>query len=257
MNNQRQILMVDDDREFCSVVKDYLTAQGFQTDVVYDGIAMKQYLSQQLADLIILDVMLPGEDGLSLARWLRVEHGQIPIIMFSAAGDEVDRVLGLELGADHYLTKPTSLRELLAHIRAVLRIATPPPATTPATDPHIYTFGHFVLNTASHSLVSNNDIEEEEITITAAEYELLLAFVTHPNQVLSRDRLMNLTRGYDHNPFDRSIDVRVRRLRTKIESDPGAPRYIRTIRGEGYLFSPQGGNKENQPPHEKISKDKN
>jgi len=253
MENQRvRILIVDDDQEFCDVVKDYLTNQGFHIDAVHDGIDMKRYLSEQRIDLIILDVMLPGEDGLSLARQLRAEESPIPIIMLSAAGDEVDRVLGLELGADHYLTKPTSLRELLAHVRAVLRAPRPSQVSAKTTSkPNSYTFGGgvYVLDTASHCLTK----ADHEIDLTSAEYELLLAFVKHPNQVLSRDRLMNLTRGYDHNPFDRSIDVRVRRLRTKIETDASTPRYIRTIRGEGYLFSPQGSEKESSKQDSNVS----
>lgn len=241
-----RILIVDDDVEFSQLLKDYLIHQGYHVDVAHDGQTMTTFLEQHSIDLLLLDIMLPGEDGLSIAKRLRSEQILFPIIMLSALGDEVDRVVGLEIGADDYLTKPVSLRETLARIRAILRrnaLAAPVTESTPApvkqsltNSQHLHQFGPFVLNTQSYSL-SKDDIK---IPLTSAEFNLLMIFVTHPNQVLSRDRLMNLIKGYDHNPFDRSIDVRVRRLRTKIESDPAEPAYIRTIRGEGYLFCPRG-----------------
>lgn len=240
-NEREQLLMVDDDQQFCRIVKDYLTKHDFDIEVVYDGDSMTRYLSEHHVDLIILDVMLPGEDGLSLARRLQAEKPQQAFIMLSAAGDEADRIVGLEMGSDDYLTKPISLRELLARIRAVLRRLrykgnSQSSSTIPLTQNHIYTFGPFILDSNRHVLTK----EEKEINLTTSEYNLLFVFVTHPERVLSRDRLMNLIKGYDHTPYDRSIDVTVRRLRTKIEPDPSTPAYIRTIRGEGYLFSPQG-----------------
>lgn len=239
MEKQRQqLLIVDDDQSFCQIIKDYLSSQGFDIVAVHDGIAMKQYLSDHTVDLIILDVMLPGENGFSLARRLRADNHQQPIIILSAAGDEVDRVVGLEIGADDYVTKPVSLRELLARVRTHLRRfqSVPMTSTQPAMNPASYTFGPFTLNTITHRLMK----AASEINITNAEYHLLLALVTHSNQVLNRDQIMNLISGHDHMPFDRSIDVKISRLRNKIETDPAAPIYIRTIRGEGYLFSPQG-----------------
>lgn len=239
MNKQRQqLLIVDDDQSFCQIIKDYLNSQGFDITAVHDGIAMKQYLSDHTVDLIILDVMLPGENGFSLARQLRADNHQQPIIILSAAADEVDRVVGLEIGADDYVTKPVSLRELLARVRTHLRRFQSVPTTSSIpvdVSPASYTFGPFTLNTTTHRLMKATS----EVNITNAEYHLLLALVTHPNQVLNRDQLMNLIRGHDHTPFDRSIDVKISRLRNKIETDPAAPVYIRTIRGEGYLFSPQ------------------
>jgi len=237
MDNQReQLLMVDDDQIFCGVVKDYLTNQGFNVAVVYNGVAMTQYLSEHIVDLLILDVMLPDEDGLSLARWLRAENYQQPIIMLSAAREEADRVVGLEIGADDYLTKPASLRELLARVRAALRRHTGQlrQFTPPIANPNVYTFRPFTLDTECHRLTK----DDVEVSLTDAEYNLLLAFVTHSNQILSRNRLLNLVKGYEHTPHDRSIDVVVSRLRTKIEADPGTPSYVRTIRNKGYLFSP-------------------
>jgi DNA-binding response OmpR family regulator len=239
MEKQRQqLLIVDDDQSFCQIIKDYFSSQGFDIVAVHDGIAMKQHLSDHTVDLIILDVMLPGENGFSLARQLRADNHQQLIIILSAAGDEVDRVVGLEIGADDYVTKPVSLRELLARVRTHLRRfqSVPMTSTPPAVNPASYTFGPFTLNTSTHRLMKATS----EINITNAEYHLLLALVTHPNQVLNRDQIMNLISGHDHIPFDRSIDVKVSRLRNKIETDPAAPVYIRTIRGEGYLFSPQG-----------------
>jgi two-component system phosphate regulon response regulator OmpR len=231
-----QLLIVDDDQSFCQIIKDYLSSQGFNIVAVHDGIMMKQYLSTHTVDLIILDVMLPGENGFSLARQLRATNHQQPIIMLSAAGEEVDRVVGLEIGADDYITKPVSLRELLARVRTHLRRFQAVSVSQPVVNPTSYTFGPFTLDTIAHRLTK----ADSEISITNAEYHLLLVFLTHPNQVLNRDRLMNLISGHDHMPFDRSIDVKISRLRTKIETDPAAPVYIRTIRGEGYLFVPQG-----------------
>lgn len=230
-----QLLIVDDDQSFCQIITDYLSSHGFNIVAVHDGITMKQYLATHTADVIILDVMLPGENGFSLARQLRADNYQQPIIILSAAGEEMDRVVGLEIGADDYVTKPVSLRELLARVRTQLRRFQTGPVNQSTVNTTSYTFGSFTLDTVAHRLTK----ADSEINITNAEYHLLLAFVTHPNQVLNRDQLMNLISGHDHIPFDRSIDVRVSRLRNKIETDPATPVYIRTIRGEGYLFSPQ------------------
>ncbi|RKZ46083.1 MAG: two-component system response regulator OmpR [Candidatus Parabeggiatoa sp. nov. 3] len=236
VNQREQLLMVDDDRKFCQVVKNYFKKQGFQIDVVYDGVAMNQYLSKRTVDLIILDVMLPGENGLSLAQRLRATDYQQAIIMLSAATEEVDRIVGLEMGADNYLPKPVSLRELLAHVRASLRRNPEPAQQAGKNQLKSYTFDSFTLDTACHRLTKN----EVELNITENEYSLLQVFVTHPHEILSREKLLNLMNGREYIPYDRIIDVNIKRLRDKIETEPKAPSYIRTIRGKGYLFSPQG-----------------
>lgn len=240
MDNQHdKLLIVDDDQEFSELVKDYLTHNGFDVAMVYDGNTMIQYLSEHIVDLFLIDVMLPGKDGLSLAQWLRMENYQQPIIMISSvAKEETDCVVGLEIGADDYLIKPVGFRELLARIKAVLRRHTRQFTTTGSSkfkkNQSIYTFGPFTFNTKRHCLTKKNI----DISLTPAEYNLLQTFVTHPNQVMNRDRLLNLIKGYDRLPQDRSIDVVVSRLRTKIEVNSSTPNYIRTIWGEGYLFSP-------------------
>jgi len=227
------ILVVDDDAGLRDLLRDYLGANGLTVREAGDGETMRQRLGEGQPDLIILDLMLPGEDGLSLARWLRGQ-GAIPIIMLSARGEEIDRVVGLEVGADDYLAKPFSPRELLARIRAVLRRRDGTAAA--ATSQDNYAFGPFQLNLAAHRLSRGG----AEVGVTTADFALLRVFVEHPNRVLSRDTLMDLLKGYERAPFDRSIDVRITRLRRKIEDDPAAPVYIRTVRGEGYLFSPKG-----------------
>jgi len=178
---------------------------------------------------------LPGEDGLSLTRWVRAQSA-VPILMLSARGEEMDRVVGLEVGADDYLAKPFGPRELLARLRALLRRGNPVTTQTPAQPAHGQ-FGPFSLDTFGRRLMRGG----LEVHLTSAEFDLLAAFVVHANRVLSRDMLVDLLRGYDRDPFDRSIDNRVTRLRRKIEADPTAPAYIRTVRGEGYLFNPHGG----------------
>jgi DNA-binding response OmpR family regulator len=187
-----------------------------------------------MPDLIILDLMLPGEDGLSLARAVR-RGRDVPIIMLSARGEEIDRIVGLEVGADDYLPKPCNPRELLARIRAVLRrrVAAPAAANTSAD---VRTFGPYRLDLTTHALVRDG----HPLSLTHGEFVLLRVFVENPNRVLSRDTLVDLIKGYDRSPFDRSIDVRVARLRRKIEPDPNAPRFIRTAWGAGYLFTPKG-----------------
>jgi DNA-binding response OmpR family regulator len=230
------ILVVDDDPGLRELLRDYLGANGFAVLEAGDGAAMKQVLASARPDLIILDLMLPGEDGLTLARWLR-SHGSLPVIMLSARGEEIDRVVGLEVGADDYLPKPFSPRELLARIRAVLRRRGAGPAETGAAPTASYSFGPYRLDVGAHRLTRDG----AEVPVTTAEFALLRVFAEHPSRVLSRDMLMDLLKGYDRAPFDRSIDVRITRLRRKIEDDPAAPVYIRTVRGEGYLFSPKGG----------------
>lgn len=232
----KKILVVDDDPGMRELLQEYLASQGYEVVAVADGIAMEKYLQQYTVNLVILDLMLPGEDGLSLARKLSA-RGNLPIIMLSARGEDVDRIIGLEVGADDYLAKPFNPRELLARIRAVLRRHDESQSTLriAAVDGQ-HRFGPFLLDMNSRILRK----EGGEIALTAAEFTLLRIFVEHPNRVLNRDMLMDLMKGYERSPFDRSIDVRVTRLRRKIEADPAAPEYVRTVWGEGYLFSPAG-----------------
>ncbi len=235
-NQPEQLLVVDDDASLRDLLARYLSQEGFQVTAVPDGAAMEAYLARETADLVILDLMLPGEDGLSLARKLRAQ-GDLPIIILSARGDDVDRIVGLEVGADDYLAKPFNPRELLARIRAVLRRrrSVPEDAAKPTSE-QSYTFGPFRLDITAQRLTQDG----EDVGLTSGEFTLLRIFVERPNRVLSRDTLIDLIKGYERTPFDRSIDVRVARLRSKIEEDSKDPQYIRTVWGEGYLFVPQG-----------------
>ena len=234
--------MVDDDPALRNLLTDYLAASGFVVDTAGDGVEMHRQLAAATPDAIVLDLMMPGEDGLSLARGLR-KTSDIPILMLSARGDEIDRVVGLEVGADDYLAKPFSPRELLARLRALLRrsrAAEPPAAAVPGADPeaaaHLFSFGPFTLDTSAWRLLRDG----LEVPVSSGEVALLRIFVEHPGRVLSRDSIVDWLKGYERDAFDRSIDVRVTRLRRKIETDPAHPAYIRTVRGEGYLFNPQG-----------------
>jgi len=186
-------------------------------------------------DLLVLDLMLPGEQGLSIAQRLK-KHSSIPIIIVSAQGEDIDRIVGLEVGADDYLAKPFNPRELLARVRAVLRRSQVTANMTSAEAPPAFEFGAFALDVAAHRLTKNGDT----LPLTSGEFDLLAILVGHPNKVLDRDRILDLLTGAERGPFDRSIDVRVTRLRSKIESDPTNPVYIRTIWGKGYMFCPTG-----------------
>ena len=230
----KKILVVDDDPGLRELLQEYLSSQGYQVRAVADGLAMEQHLRQEAVDLVILDLMLPGEDGLTLARKLKA-RGQQPIIMLSARGEDVDRIVGLEVGADDYLAKPFNPRELLARIRAVLRRGDETTEKIEESTHAIYRFGSFQLNLNSRSLLKNGT----EIALTAREFNLLSIFAGHPNRVLSRDFLMDVMKGHERDPFDRSIDVTVTRLRRKIEEDSSSPVYVRTVWGEGYLFAPE------------------
>ena len=233
MNPQQHILIVDDDPDLRNLLTRYLKEQGIQATAVEDGEAMDRFLkSSPAVDLVILDLMLPGEDGLSIARRLK-GSSNIPIIILSAKGDDIDRIIGLEMGADDYLPKPFNPRELLARMRAVLRR----PSSTTQNEPEVRSFGIFQLDTAGHRLLCNGNL----IPLTSGEFELLKVFTEHPRRVLSRDWLLEHLKGYERGPFDRSVDVRVTRLRKKIEMNPAEPLYIRTIWGEGYIFDPDGG----------------
>jgi DNA-binding response OmpR family regulator len=234
MNASETILIVDDDQGLRDLLQRYLQEDGYQAAAVPDGRAMDEYLVANTPDLIILDLMLPGEDGLTIARRLRARHDW-PVIMLSARGEEVDRIVGLEVGADDYLPKPFNPRELLARIRAVLRRRV---RQEIAVEDHrrIVAFGPFRLDLDGYMLTRDG----EEVALTAGDLALLRVFAEHANSVLSRDKLLDLLKGYERSPFDRSVDVRVTRLRRKIEEDPASPRYIRTVWGVGYVFTPSG-----------------
>jgi two-component system OmpR family response regulator len=242
MSEAPHILMVDDDQEICALVADFLGAQGYRVTMAGDGIAMRQALAEDPADLIILDLMLPGEDGLALLRHLRATTS-LPVIMLTAMGSETDRVVGLEMGADDYLAKPFSMRELLARIRAVLRRAVPTEAALTetrtvtgevASSPEVLEFVGWRLDISRRRLLSPDGVLVE---MTSGEFDLLLAFLRHPHQVLSRDQLLDLARGRVSGPFDRTIDVQVGRLRRKMEADPKTPELFKTVRGGGYVLT--------------------
>ena len=228
------LLVVDDDRETRELLSLYLGQQGFDVAVVEDGRAMDAWLADNTTDLVILDLMLPGEDGLSIARRLQSDHN-LPIVMISARGEELDRIVGLEVGADDYLPKPFNPRELLARVRAVLRRSVTSDALPRERGSH-YQFGEFRFDGEKRILYRGT----EEVVLSRAEFELLQVFVKRPNRVLSRDQIMDWLSGGDRDPFDRSIDVRVTRLRHKIEDDPSDPKLIRTVWGVGYQFTPEG-----------------
>lgn len=233
------VLVVDDDPDITQILNRYFTSHGFKVSTASDGSQLRQVIGVETIDLVMLDLGLPGEDGLTLTRYLR-EHWQGPVIIVTGRGESVDRVVGLELGADDYVTKPFDLRELLARVRSVLRRASPSPApakpAAPASAEHRrFTFDGYVLDTQSHGLFSPTG---ESIDLTTGEFALLRVLVEHANKVLSRDQLMTHVHGRDAGPYDRSIDVQIGRLRRKIEHDPARPQRIKSIRGAGYLFSP-------------------
>jgi two-component system OmpR family response regulator len=228
------ILVVDDHREIRDLVSRALAKEGFRISTAADGKAMRQVLADARIDLILLDLMLPGEDGLTLCRALRAKSA-IPIIMLTAKGDEVDRVIGLEMGADDYLPKPFGTRELTARIKAVLR-RTHDDSTAQASQPtaRVYRFDRWVLNVESRELLREDRVV---VPLSTGEYDLLLSLVERPQRVLSRDQLLDLARGRASGAFDRSIDTQVSRLRRKIERDPGDPKIIKTVWGGGYVFA--------------------
>jgi two-component system phosphate regulon response regulator OmpR len=232
-----KILVVDDDVRLRELLNRYLSEQGFSVRAVADSTDMNRQLARERYDLMVLDLMLPGEDGLSICRRLRGGNENMPIIMLTAKGDDVDRIVGLEVGADDYLPKPFNPRELVARIQAVLRrrpAAAPPGA--PSTEVEIVEFGAFRLNLAARSLTKNG----ADVALTTGEFALLKVLVQHPRTPLSRDKLMELARGREFGAFDRSIDVQVSRLRRLIEPDPAKPVHLQTVWGFGYVFVPDG-----------------
>lgn len=232
MEENPKVLVVDDDAGIRDLLADYLAKQGMSVQTARDGKEMDARLEGYAPDLVVMDLMLPGEDGLSLTRRLKADR-HVPVIMLSARGEDIDRIVGLEVGADDYLPKPFNPRELLARIRAVLRRGA---GAAAQEREEVIRFGVFTLDLASQSLSR----ESEDIPLTQAEFTLLKIFVEHPNRVLTRDQIMDWLKGFERDPFDRSIDVRVTRLRRKIEDDPANPAYIRTVWGQGYLFAPKG-----------------
>jgi DNA-binding response OmpR family regulator len=236
MSESGHILVVDDQQEICDLVREYLTDEGFRVSTANDGAGMREQMARGPVDLVILDLMLPGEDGLQLARELR-GGSDVGIIMLTGRGETVDRIIGLEMGADDYLSKPFHLRELLARVRSVLRRGATrggERAGAEASRTRIR-FAGWTLDMASRDLLSPAG---EEVRLTTGEFELLAAFVSHANQVLSRDRLLDLSRHREAGPFDRTIDVQVGRLRRKLEDDPKNPTMIKTVRAGGYIFTP-------------------
>jgi two-component system phosphate regulon response regulator OmpR len=228
------LLLVDDDAELRELAQAYLGRNGFRVATVGDAVEMDAWLAESTPELVILDLMLPGEDGLSIAKRLKSDS-EMPIIMLSAQGDDVDRIVGLEVGADDYLAKPFNPRELLARIRAVLRRAAA--RKDVPGERHVRVFGAFTLDLDAHMLSRDG----EEVSLTSGEFDLLAVLSGHPNRVLDRDRILDLLTGAERSPFDRSIDVRVTRLRAKIEPDPAKPVYIKTVWGKGYMFCPDAG----------------
>ena len=230
------ILIVDDDDSVRKMIAEYLESHGYATAQACDGTAMRAAIEQATPDVVLLDLKLPREDGLTLARYLR-EHYDVGIIMVTGAGGVVDRIVGLEVGADDYVAKPFDPRELLARVKSVLRRTRAQPAARAAGDDgnEDVCLGHCRLNLASHQLF---DGDGREIPLTTMEFDLLKVLTAHPGRALSRDRILTLTRNREWDPYDRSIDIRIARLRRKIEADPEHPQVIRTVRGVGYMYVP-------------------
>ena len=234
MSDQPHILIVDDHRDIRELLGKYLDKHGFRTSLAESADAARRLLKGAAVDLVVLDIMMPGEDGLSLCRSLR-ENSGVPVIFLTAMGEETDRIVGLEMGADDYMTKPFNPREMMARIKAVLRrSASLPYDAAPAAEGKVQTFGDWKLNVSRREL---EDAEGVAIPLSTAEFALLNAFLAHPRMVLSRDQLLDLTQGRSADVFDRSIDNQVSRLRKKVEEDPKNPELIKTVWGGGYMFT--------------------
>ena len=230
-----RILVVDDDQRLRDLLVRYLGGQGFEVRAVPDAAAMDRQLGRERYDLVVLDLMLPGEDGLAVCRRLRAQQSAPAIVMLTARGDEVDRIVGLEIGADDYLPKPFNPRELLARINAVLRRRSPAgPPGAPSATAEVFKFGEFSLNLATRTLTRGG----KSVPLTTGEFSVLKVLVQHPRQPLSRDKLMELARGREYEVFDRSIDVQISRLRKIVEDDASHPKHIQTVWGFGYVFVP-------------------
>jgi len=232
-----KVLVVDDDMRLRDLLNRYLSEQGFGVHVAQDAAAMDRLLAREHFDLIVLDLMMPGEDGLSVCRRLRGAKDAIPIIMLTAKGDDVDRIVGLEMGADDYLPKPFNPRELVARIHAVLRRrAAPVPPGAPAIEEGQVSFGPVTVDLATRALTRDG----KSVSLTTGEFALLKVLLAHPRVPLSRDKLMELARGREYEVFDRAIDVQISRLRKLVEPDPAHPAHIQTVWGFGYVFVPDG-----------------
>lgn len=237
LETKAKILVLDDDLRLRDLLRRYLSEQGFQVVVAENAQAMNKLWMRERYDLLVLDLMLPGEDGLSICRRLRGGGDQTPIIMLTAKGEEVDRIIGLEMGADDYLPKPFNPRELVARIHAVLRRRVPEEAPgAPTEQGQVFQFGEFTLDLATRNLKKKG----EHINLTTGEFSVLKVFARHVRQPLSREKLMELARGREYEVFDRSLDVQISRLRKLIEVDPTNPQYIQTVWGLGYVFIPDG-----------------
>ncbi|HYO27142.1 MAG TPA: two-component system response regulator OmpR [Azonexus sp.] len=239
-DRQHRLLVVDDDSRLRDLLVRYLGDQGLEVKAVGDAGQMDKLRTREHFDLIVLDLMLPGEDGLTICRRLRGTGDTTPIIMLTAKGEEVDRIVGLEMGADDYLPKPFNPRELLARIHAVLRRQTTTPPGAPQVDEPAVRFGNIEVDFAARALKRGNEL----LALTTGEFAVLKVLLQHPRQPLSRDKLMALARGREQGPFDRAIDVQISRLRKLIESDPAQPRYLQTVWGFGYVFVPDGAERQ-------------
>ena len=242
MERKPHLLVVDDEADIRQGIEDYFSAHGFIVQCARDGAGLRDAMARGEIDCVILDLRMPGEDGFSLCRFLRESYA-VGIIMLTGSSDTVDKIVGLELGADDYVAKPFDVRELLARVRSVLRRVSEPEApkggsAAAAAKPEPIKIGDMFLDLEMHRLT---DADGEEVQLSSMEFALLRVFVENPNRVLNRDRILSLAHDRDWDPFDRSIDVRISRLRKKIEPDPKRPRYLRTVRGAGYIFSPGGG----------------
>ena len=236
MQENHKILVVDDDARLRSLLERYLSEQGFQVRSVANSEQMDRLLARETFHLMVLDLMLPGEDGLSICRRLRSANNTLPILMLTAKGDEIDRIVGLEVGADDYLPKPFNPRELLARIRAVLRRQVIEAPGAPSAEDKMVEFGEFRLNLGTREMFRN----EDPMPLTSGEFAVLKSLVTNMREPMSRDKLMNMARGREYSAMERSIDVQISRLRRMIEEDPSRPRYIQTVWGLGYVFVPDG-----------------
>lgn len=236
MENTQRILIIDDDARLRELLLRYLGEQGFSVKAVGDGAALDRALQLGRYQLLVLDLMLPGEDGLAILRRLRAAGEHVPVILLTARGDEIDRIIGLEMGADDYLPKPFNPRELVARINAVLRRKGNQAIGAPDSEERTVAFGDCELNLGTRQLCRAG----QPLSLTTGEFALLKALVAHPRQPLSRDKLMELARGRELDPFDRAIDVQVSRLRKLVEPDPSRPRFIQTVWGMGYVFVPEG-----------------
>lgn len=234
MSRQPWIWVIDDDPELRKLLDEYLVKQGFTVRTLADGRDLERRLMRERPDLLVLDLMMPGDSGLEICRRLRASGDDIPIIMLTAKSDPIDRVIGIEMGADDYLGKPFLPRELTARIQSVLRRRSTLPVGAPIADGNTIAFGEYKLDLATRTLWR----DDRKMEMTGGEFSLLSAFVKHPHQPLSRERLIELARGPGSETIDRSIDVQISRLRKLIEPDPAKPRYIQTVWGFGYVFVP-------------------